>query len=325
MDKKRKITHEGEIQLADNNISCYVLEDGTRVLSGRGMQEVLRMVDVGEGQTAGNRLDRYLGQKSLQSFIYKGKSLDHYDPIICYRGTQKINGFVANILLDICDAFLEARDRIVLSPRQQIIAAQCEILVRGFARIGLVALIDEATGYQYDRENDELQKILRKYIGANLLPWQKTFPDVFYYELFRLNGWDFTVQGIRKRPGVVGIWTNKLVYDQLPPGVLDELKKKTPKTLGGNRKHRYFQLLTEDIGNPHLASQINQIITLFQLSDNMEHMWGQFERLKQRQSGQIEMVFEFDEKGHTIEPEEVEQPKSDFNKSLTKALDYSQD
>ena len=304
MDNKRKITHEGEIVLGNTTIACYVLEDGTRILSGRGMQEALMMVEKerADEQTAGNRLDRYLSQKSLETFIYQGKTVDHFKPLECYKGNGKINGYEATILVDICDAFLEARKTIKLSSRQQIIADQCEILMRGFARVGLIALIDEAMGYQYEREHNELQTILEKYISKELLPWQKTFPDVFYQELFRLNGWDFTVSSIKKRPGVIGTWTNKLVYEQLPEGVLDELKTKTPKNLKGNRTHRFFQLLTDDYGNPHLGKQIQKIITLFQLSDNMQHMWVQFEKLQQRQTGieQLELPCGFDEKGYTI-------------------------
>ena len=320
---KRKITHEGEIVLGDNVIACYVLEDGTRVLSGRGMQEALNMVD-SDKKASGQRLQRYLTQKSLEPFIYADKSMGHYEPIECYSGSKKIHGYEANILVDICDAFLEARKMIELSPRQVIIADQCEILVRGFARIGLIALIDEATGYQYDREKDELQKMLAAYISDKLMPWQKRFPDVFYRELFRLNGWDFDVKGIKKRPGVVGTWTNRLIYEQLPPGVLEELKRKTPKSPSGNRSHRYFQLLTDDIGNPHLSGQINQIITLFQLSDNMEHMWQQFEKLQWRQMGQLELPFEFDEKGHTVAPVEEVLKLTEFNNHLKTALSYKE-
>ena len=70
--------------------------------------------------------------------------------------------------------------------------------MRAFARVGITALVDEATGYQYEREHDELQKILKAYISEELLPWQKRFPDIFYKELFRLNGWNYTVNGIKK-------------------------------------------------------------------------------------------------------------------------------
>ena len=299
---KREILYEGILDLAGIEIPCYVLDDGTRILSGRKMQEALKIVDVEDGkQTAGTRLNRYLEQKTLEPFICKGREQDHFKPIICYRGTQKINGYEATLLADLCDAFLEARKHISLSPRQTIIAEQCEVLIRAFAKVGITALVDEATGYQYEREKDELQQILRKYISEELLPWQKRFPDIFYKELFRLNGWDYTVKGIQKRPGVVGTWTNKLVYEQLPQGVLDELRNNVPKSETGNPTARFHQLLTDDIGSPHLTAQINQIVTLFQLSDNMQEMWNNFQKLKLRQSGQLDLPFKFDEKGHTTE------------------------
>jgi hypothetical protein len=263
------------------------------------MQVALKMVDeVEEGkQTAGTRLSRYFGQKSLKPFIFKDKEPDHFEPIICYKGDSKINGYEATILAD--DSFLEARKHIHLSPRQEVIAQQCEILIRAFAKVGIIALVDEATGYQHEREKDELQKILKAYISEELMIWQKRFPDVFYKELFRLNGWDFTVKGIKRRPGVIGKWTNTLVYKQLPPGVLDELKEVTPKSESGKYTAKFHQSLTFDVGHPHLQSQLNSIITLFQLSDNMKQMWQQFNKLNSRRSGQLE--FNFDDAGHTVE------------------------
>lgn len=110
-----------------------------------------------------------------------------------------------------------------------------------------------------------------------------------------------------------------MVYNQLPKGVLDELKEKTPKSEHGNKTARYHQLLTLDVGEPSLTAQINQVVTLFQLSDNMEHMWQQFEKLKDRQQGQLEIPFIFDEQGHTIEPID-ETRLSPFNQSLKKGL-----
>jgi len=301
---KNIVKHEGILDFGGMQLPCYVLEDGTRVLSGRGMQETLKMVDEAEDgkQNPGTRLQRYLSQKTLNKFIFRGKEADHYKPIICYKGASKINGYVATILIDICDGMLEARKTINLSPRQEIIAEQCETLVRSFAKVGLIALIDEATGYQHERENDELQKILKAYISEELLKWQKRFPDVFYKELFRLNGWDYTVKGIKSRPSVIGTWTNSLIYEQLPKGVLEELKKKTPKGSKGNYAARFHQSLTLDVGEPNLSAQINQIVTIFRLSDNMEQMWGYFKTLNNRKHGVLELPFPLDEKGRTIEP-----------------------
>jgi phage protein len=299
MENNHNISHEGILNLGGISIPCYVLQDGTRVLSGRGMQEALKMVDETEDgkQTAGTRLNRYLNQKSLNPFIYKDKELDHFNPIICYKGTQKINGYEATILADICEAFLEARKSIELSVRQRIIADQCEILIRAFARVGITALVDEATGYQYERERDALQSILKAYINEELLKWQKLFPDVFYYEIFRLNKWDYTVKGIQKRPSVIGKWTNELIYKQLPKGVLEELKSKTPKSAEGNYTARFFQSLTPDIGHPALTAQIYKVIALMNISNNWNEFKSNFNRMVDRNNGQTEIDFDNIENG----------------------------
>lgn len=169
----------------------------------------------------------------------------------------------------------------------------------GIPRVGITALVDEATGYQYDREKDELQKILKAYISDELLPWQKRFPDTYYKELFRLNGWDFTIRDIQKRPGVIGKWTNTIIYKELPKGVLEELKSKTPKNEQGKPTAKFHQSLTLDVGEPNLERQITKVIALFQVSDNMEQFWNNFKKMKDRQSGQLDIPFEFDDEGHT--------------------------
>ncbi|MBG1271904.1 P63C domain-containing protein [Nostoc sp. WHI] len=285
-----KITHSGQINLGNFNVDCYVLEDGRRVISGMGMQSALKMLD-DDSQVGGSRLNRHLNQKSLEPFFLKAKEEGHLDPIICYKGEQKINGYESYTLLDICDAFLEARKNIELGERQRIIAEQCEIIVRSFAKLGLIALIDEATGYQHEREKNELQKLIDIYVSEELRAWQKVFPDVYYQEIFRLRGWDFNVTGIKKRPSVVGTWTNKFIYEQLPPGVLEELKNKTPKTDSGNYKARFFQSLSEDIGDVHLKSQLNSVITLLRVSDTWEEFISKFNKLIDHRSEQLALDF----------------------------------
>ncbi|GAB5408373.1 MAG: hypothetical protein BalsKO_07380 [Balneolaceae bacterium] len=321
MDKKEahKIIHEGVLELNGLEIPCYVLEDGTRVLSGRNMQTALKMVDeVEDGkQVAGTRLNRYLEQKSLKPFIYNDKTEDHFEPIECYRGNQKINGYEATVLADICDAFLQARKEIHLSPRQSIIAEQCEILMRSFAKVGIIALVDEATGYQYDRERQELQKILKQYISEELLPWQKRFPDEFYKEIFRLNDWGYFMSGninIQNRPGVIGHWTKRYVYSILPSGVLEALQDITPKTAGGNRKHRFHQRLTKEEGIEQLQKILVSVITLMSVSDS----WKDFEKIWNKKYGQQELTFQ--EQKDLIEPK----PKSPvgFDAKLKTALEY---
>ena len=162
-----------------------------------------------------------------------------------------------------------------------------KFIVRSFAKLGLIALIDEATGYQYERENKELQKLIDKYVSEELRPWQKTFPDIYYQQIFRLRGWDYTVTGIKKRPGVVGRWTTKFIYQQLPDGILEELKNKTPKTDAGNYSARFFQSLTEDVGDINLRSQLQSVIALLHISDTWEEFIYNFNKLVAHRKGQL--------------------------------------
>lgn len=286
-----KITHKGEIKLGNITIECFVLQDGRRVLSGREMQRALHMVDDTEpnSQTAGTRLNRYMNQPTLKPYIYKEKSPDYYEPIECYEGSKKINGYEASVLIRICNAFLEARRNINLGNRQNIIAKQCEILVGGFAELGLIALIDEATGYQHDREKEALQTIINTYVCEELRIWQKTFPDVYYREIFRLRGWDFTVNGINRRPGVVGRWTNELIYEQLPEGVFEELKRLTPKTKSGKNAARYFQSLSDQEGEYWLIKQIETVVTLLQVSDTWDEFIQKFKKVTKKREIQLDL------------------------------------
>lgn len=295
----------GDVTIGETVIPCAVLEDGTRVLSETGIAESFGSRTGGAIKNKKNDIEMgraplpvFINQDRLKPFIGNDLASELTNPILYKRGTRIVSGFSAEILPKVCDVWLSARNAGVLQKQQLNRALSAEILMRGLAHVAIIALVDEATGYQHSREKDELQKILKGYISEHLLPWQKTFPDIYYRELFRLNKWDFTVNGIKKRPGVIGKWTRTLVYEELPDGVLAELEKNTPKNKKGNKTVRLHQSLTEDVGHPHLSAQIAQVITLFRLSDNMKHMWHQFEKI--RKGGQIDL-FEFDENGSTKE------------------------
>jgi P63C domain len=321
---KTLVRYQGTLELNNIDIDCYVLEDGTRVLSGREMQRALNMVDEAEdvkqaSQTSGARLSRYLTQKTLEPFIYKGKDRGHYEPLECYVGDKKINGFEATVLIDICDAFLQARKEIKLSARQKIIADQCEILVRSFAKVGLIALIDEATGYQYDREKKELQAILKEFISDEIFEYQKQFQLSFYKEIFKLWGIPFTPYYIKHKPQFIGHITNRYVYSNMPKGsfVLEKLKTLTPKTKSGNRAYQFHRHLTE-AGKESLKKVLYTVEALASISENKR----QFDKVIQEKYGQKEISFTDLE---TLDESKKEMPNklSDFNKKLQKGLAFN--
>lgn len=262
------------LQIGDIEIQCYVLEDETRVLSQRGLQTGIGM-SVSGGSIAGEqRLATFLDSLAAKGLEINGISARIRNPIrfiLPPPGRRVAHGYEATILADICDVILNARKQNLLQPQQAHIADQCEILVRGFARVGIIALIDEATGYQKDRKRDALSRILEAFIAKELQPWVKTFPSEFYEQLFRLRGLNYSKDSV-KRPQYFGVLTNNIVYDRLAPGVLEELKKVTDRTDDGRPRHKYFQRLTNNIGYPKLREHLGSVIAVMKLS----HGWGDF-------------------------------------------------
>lgn len=286
-----KIECKGELKLGDFSIPCYVLENGTRVISGRGIQQSLKIV---ENKNSGTKIGLILNNLTLKPFIFRNLGPAHFEPLECYDGVLKINGYEATVLVDICDGMLEARKHIELTDRQKIIADQCEVLVQSFAKVGIISLVDEATGYQYDRERFELQKILNAYISDEILKWQLTFTDDFYKNIYRLWGLPFVPKYIRNKPSFIGKLTSKYIYELLPQGVVDKIKEKTGKTSKGNWKYKWHQSLTPEIGREHLKKQIIEVTTLMSISKTKEQFDELFQLKYKTVPVQLQSEFEED-------------------------------
>lgn len=272
------VTHEGEIKIGNLVLPCYVLSNGQRVLSGRGVQNLLNLSPTSGTNTRqrpGSRLKRLFNYKAFKPFINNSLSVDQFKVIKCYKGKSIIHGYDPVSLVDLCDTILQVKDSgVTLTQRQKIIVKQAEIFIRSVAKVGIIALIDEATGYQDVRARDALQKILDKFISKELQPWSKTFPDEYYENYFRLRGWNYSNID-SSRPGVVGRDTVDIIYQRLAPAVLDELKRLTPRRGSGRLKFHYHRRLTEDIGHPKLREHIASVITLMKASNS----WTFFKKM----------------------------------------------
>lgn len=270
------------LKIAGEEIPCYVIENGDEPMRVLVMTGILSALNISLGGSRqglpGNRLYRFVASQSLAPFA-SAELLEKLNNPILFRTPSgaMASGYEAFLLADICDAVLLAKQIGTLNRQQKHIAEKCQILVNGWARAGLIGLIDEATGFQYYRARNALEAVLDRYIGKELLKWQKTFPDEFYAEMFRLRRWMYEPQS-SKRPGVIGGLTNDVVYARLAPGVLEELQRLTPKDARGRRTHKYFQRLTEDVGHPKLREHLIAVIALMRASET----WDGFYRLVQR-------------------------------------------
>jgi hypothetical protein len=270
LKKLPRATHFGTLPFAEN-MQCFVLDDGRRVISGRGLTEAIGMKGRGPGvvRIAEHKLIKGCGNDKLINAIQNPIKFVGKSP----KGDNEANdGFEADVLGEVCEALLQARDNNMLQTEQDYRYAQhADILMRGFARVGLVALIDEATGYQKDRERDDLAKILEAFVTQELRPWVPTFPPEFYERLYKLYNIPWPPAKANARPSFFGHITNNVVYDRLAPALLPELKAAASKA---EKKARLHQFLTEDIGHPALRAHLSSIITLLRISKTPEQFFA---------------------------------------------------
>jgi hypothetical protein len=280
-----RATHAGELKLGEISIPCAVLDNGTRVLSEHGITEAMLGSRSGSSKRArraskgggGAPVPLFLAPNNLKPFV----SLELVDgplrPIHYSVGSRLYIGFEATILPAVCDVWLKAREANALKRQQLNKARKAEILMRGLAHVGIIALVDEATGFQDTRARDALAKVLEAFVTKELRKWVKTFPVDYFKELCRLRGVTFPAEKFRL-PSYFGHLTNDIVYDRLAPGVRAELNRLTPRDEKGHLKNKLFQRLTEDVGHPKLREHLASSIALMRASDN----WDGFTRILDR-------------------------------------------
>ncbi|MBP9671101.1 MAG: P63C domain-containing protein [Ottowia sp.] len=295
-EKVLKATHgsaDHPLRIGDLEIPCYVLEDGRRVLSLGGMVKAMGMTIGSAGGGEGDRLTSFASGKAISPFISNDLASRMKSPVRfnAPTGGTPATGYEATILADLCDAVLAARKAGALRPQQEHIAHQCEILVRGFARVGIIALVDEATGYQSERAKNALATILEAFIAKELQPWIQTFPTDYYRELFRLRGLSFPTASV-KRPQYFGVLTNDIVYKRLAPGVLEELRRVTPRNDDGRPKAKYFQSLTSNTGYPKLREHLGKVVMLMQLSKDYNEFKQRLEQYLPVYSPQLTLALD---------------------------------
>lgn len=291
------------LTIGEIKIQCYVLNDDTRVLSQRGLQTGIGMSISGGSKAGEQRLVSFF--VSLLEKANKNSELSTRIDALIERLRNPIHfrqpvigtafGYEATILADVCDVILAARANKYLQKQQLHIAQQCEILVRGFARVGIIALVDEATGFQKDRARDALAKILEAYVAKELQPYVRTFESSYYEHMFRLRGLpyppDTATSKPQYRPQYFGKLTNDVVYRRLAPGVLQALKDEARKEGKKTHLHRH---LTAGYGRLELIKHL-AIVTLL------------MKRARDWQDFMIELNKEAPRYGDTI-PLDLEEP-----------------
>ena len=288
--EKSKVICQGDWVIdKENNIAieCYVTKDKGRFLSLKGSARALGLS--GAGSTA---LVRNLNRQWLEPYLSPGLkewlkdiSSEKIETLAGLKG-RNIIPLEASLFVDICKAYINAQraglftDKNGLLPRkwekQNDIADKLYMIMAAFAKVGIIAFIDEITGYQEERDRDELSILLSLYLTEERLAWAKMFPDEFYKQIYRLKNWTYPTTNKTKRTPLLGKITNEIVYEKLPEGVLGELRKRNPVLPATKRRRwKFTSFLSYDLGQPDLRNHLLQVVALMRASAN----WSKFKRL----------------------------------------------
>lgn len=254
----------GVLRIGDLEFPCAVLSDGkTRVLTQSDFMAGMGMYYSGwvaKNRSAEDRaadMPHFLGFKNLKPFIDKHLG-DLQSIVVKYRteGGTVAHGIKAEIIPKICEIWLDADREKKLGARQKQIARKADVLMRALAYKGIEALVDDATGFNARKDQEEIARFIQQYVAKDFRQWVRTFPRSFFEQLCRLKGIPFPEN--MRLPQYFGHIVNDLVYYRLAPGVLEELNRRNP-AIDGARKHKHHSLLTETVGVPRVLHHLGVV------------------------------------------------------------------
>ncbi|QHJ76103.1 MAG: hypothetical protein [Bacteriophage sp.] len=259
----------GALPIGEMELQCAVLNDETRVLTATSVFKAFKRSRKGINsrlEIDGTTIPPFLAAKNLKPYI--NQHVLSRTILIKYQdgGTIK-SGYNSELLVDMCEIYLQARRDGVLTESQKKLASEAEILQSAFARVGIAGVIDEATGYQKVRSNDALRVLLSRYIADGLRKWVKTFPDSFFNQLDKLYGNETTTS--KNRPKYYGKFINTYIYEPIENGYVKAELDKLNIRDNGSRKAKFHQWLTTD-GRDVLIRQIGKVEARAEMFNSIE-------------------------------------------------------
>lgn len=251
---------KGDVQFGNITVPCHVLNDGSRVIAQREVVKALTQQERPSGS-----ITRLIGVPALAPYINAddvAKKVLQYE--LSGPGHQMTAyGYEATLLIELCEAFLRARDDDALSDGQLRMARRADIILRACAKVGIIALIDEATGYQEVRQKNALQLKLQAFIADDMQEWAKLFPDEFWLELARIEHTKYMPRG---RPLRWGKYVMAFIYDAVDADVGQQLRRLNPNPHHRMNHHQWLK----KFGRDKIRDHINQVIGAMKTCQDMD-------------------------------------------------------
>jgi hypothetical protein len=266
---------EGLLEIGTVQIECYVLDSMKRVIHKRGMAKALGMKSGG-----GNVFMRAMQRKGLGSEISEDLRFKLDNPLLFKTLTLDLgHGYDATVLIDICQAIIDASKANKLGPGQERLAVQAEIIIRASAKLGIVALVDDATGFIADKRRAQYKELFREFIREEIKLYDEPqFPDQLFDVIYRIYGLPRKAEAKNSHPQFFGRFIRKYIYEPIANSngaILEMLDEKNPVVyVNGGRRYKLYNFLSEVVGMPALKAQLWQVIGI----GNSVRNKAQFER-----------------------------------------------
>jgi P63C domain len=287
-EKSRKIgslplsSHRGEITIGNHVIPCFVLEDGRRVVSENGLTAIFgtsggktyRLREI-TAPDDGGPLPLFLASKALHPFIHAVFEGMDLAPVEFLDGGKVWVGYDAKTLPKVCEVWLRADEAKALQRSQLGKAKTAGLLMRGLAHVGIIALVDEATGYQYERPRRDLEEQLKRYLSDSLRKWVRTFPADYFKHLCRLRGVD--LRDDMRLPQYFGTLTNNIVYRRIAPGLLARLKEH--RQANGTTRQKLHSWLSADYGFQEVLVHLGTVVAVMKQNSDYETFERELEKV----------------------------------------------
>jgi hypothetical protein len=256
---------DGVLTIGDVQLDVYVLADKRRLISKRAMARALHLKSEG-----GNAFRHSMSSKGIRSRLPISVIEKIENPIVFkpLRG-DSADGYEATLLIEICDAIIQARNDEKLSASQRFLAMQAEIIIRSAAKIGIIALIDEATGYT-DKTKDEYRRLFAEFIRKECRQWEQEYPDKFFDMLYRIYNLKRQKPDTTRHPQFFAHCIRRYIYYPLAGSrgaILEKLEHKNPVVYaGGGRRYKLFQFLSDQVGVPAFRQHLWQVVGIGEAS-----------------------------------------------------------
>lgn len=286
--------YQGMLQIGDVQLDCYVLEDKRRLFNKKEMANILGLRSEG-----GSAFLRTMTRPGIASTI-SPELQEKLDNPVKFKNTHNTiaHGYEATTLVDVCDTIIQADTEGKLLDSQKFLVRQAQIVIRAAAKTGIIALVDEATGYIADKRKYEYRQLFQDFIAEECREWAKEFPDPFFDMIYRLYGLRRSNPKSFKHPAFFGGFIRKYVYFPLASSqgaILEELEDKNPVVyINGGRKHKFHQYLSEELGLHALRAHLWQVIGIGNASKTKKEFHRSFKRAFPQIGDQMEMPFDED-------------------------------